>query len=278
MPSDRFFVELKDKVAHVRLARPKRFNAIDAESFEELQRIVRELDADARARVIVLSAAGRHFCAGLDLGMLADLASVGEGGADSSLRVDAPRRIRSLQAAFDALEESRLPVLAAVQGACVGAGLDLIAACDLRFATREAFFCIQEINVGMAADLGTLQRLPHLIPQGVLRELAYTGRRLTAERAREIGLVNAVYDDSEMLMTAVEETAREIAARSPLAVWGSKETIRHARDHPVRESLDYVALWQAAMFRPEEVEESLRARRSRRQPRYPDLPPLPRRD
>ncbi len=152
----------------------------------------------------------------------------------------------------------------------------MVAACDIRYAAADAFFCIQEINVGMSADLGTLQRLPKLIPAGVVRELAYTGRRLSAERAHQLGLVNEVFPSAQEALDAAMETAREIAAHAPAAIWGTKEAINYARDHSVPESLDYMATWQSGMFRPEDVQEALLARRKRRSPQFEDLPPLPR--
>ena len=174
------------------------------------------------------------------------------------------------------LESARFPVIAAIQGGCIGGGLDLVAACDIRYATAEAFFCVQEINVGMAADLGTLQRLPKLIPDGVARELSYTGRRMEAARAREVGLVNEVYEDAEATLEAALATAREIAAQAPAAIWGTKEAINFTRDHAVSESLEAMATWQAGMFRPQDVQEAMVARRKRRKPEFGDLPPIPR--
>ncbi|WP_235490283.1 enoyl-CoA hydratase-related protein, partial [Frankia sp. AvcI1] len=158
---------------------------------------------------------------------------------------------------------------------CLGGGLDLITACDLRYATADAFFVVQETNIGITADLGTLQRLPTLIPAGVARELAYTGRRLPAARARELGLVNEVFDDHDALLAGVREIAAEIAARSPLAVWGSKESLLYARDHDVAAGLDQIATWQTGAFQAEEVAEAMRGRAGGHAPDYPDLPAVP---
>ncbi len=167
-----------------------------------------------------------------------------------------------------------MPVLAAVQGGCVGGGVDMISACDVRYCSEDAFFCIQEINIGMTADVGTFPRLAHLIPQGLVRELAYTGRRLHAEEALAAGLVNRVFASHDELVDGVMEVAREIAARSPLAVWGSKEMLNYARDHSIADGLDYIATWQTGMFQPTDMMEAFAAKSEKREPRYQDLLPL----
>jgi enoyl-CoA hydratase len=163
-----------------------------------------------------------------------------------------------------------MPVLAAIQGGCIGGGVDMVSACDMRYATADAFFCIQEINIGMTADVGTLQRLPKLIPEGVVREYAYTGRRMPASRAYELGFVNAVYADHAALLAGVHEVAAEIAAKSPLAVWGSKEMITYARDHTVADGLDRVATWNAAVLLSADLAEAAAAAREKRPPVFRD--------
>jgi enoyl-CoA hydratase len=180
-----------------------------------------------------------------------------------------------LQDSFTALEQARMPVLAAIQGGCIGGAVDMISACDLRYCSADAFFVIQEINLGMTADVGTLQRLPKIIPDGVAREMAYRGNRLGAQRAREVGLVNEVYDTHEDLVAGVLDIAHEIAAKSPLAVWGSKEMINYARDHSVADSLNHIATWQAGMFHPADMIESFSAKADKRDPDFEDLAPPP---
>jgi len=169
-----------------------------------------------------------------------------------------------------------VPVLAAVQGGCIGGAVDLVTACDLRYASADAFFCVQEINIGITADVGTLQRLGSVVPEGVARELAYTGRRMPAGRAYEVGLVQQVYADPGALVEGVLETAREIAAKSPLAIWGTKVAMNYARDHGVDESLEQIATWQAGMFQPADMMEAFTAKAEKRPPVFPDLLPEPR--
>jgi enoyl-CoA hydratase len=189
-------------------------------------------------------------------------------------------RLRSnakvLQWSFTALEKARVPVIAAVQGGVIGGAVDLVTACDLRYASADAFFCVQEINIGMTADVGTLQRLGKVIPEGVARELAYTGRRMPAQRAYEVGLVQEVYADHDSLVQGALDTAREIASKSPLAIWGTKVAMNYARDHGVDDALDQIATWQAGMFQPADMMEAFAAKAEKRTPDFPDLLPEPR--
>ncbi|MBT5137662.1 MAG: enoyl-CoA hydratase, partial [Acidimicrobiaceae bacterium] len=175
------------------------------------------------------------------------------------------------QRALTALEEARMPVLAAIQGGAVGGAVDLITAADCRYATKDAWFCIQEINIGMTADAGTLQRLPKLIPEGIVRELAYTGRRMSATRAAEVGLVNEVFADHDAMLSGVHEIAAEIASKTPLAVHGTKEMINFTRDHSVQEGLKYMALWQTGMFQPSDMAEAFTAMKEKRDATFEDL-------
>jgi len=274
-----FEVETLGKVAHLRLKRGAELNTMTPAFWSELPEIVTAISDEGRARTIVLSSTGKHFTAGMDLGVFTDGAASGGAGGDAEVgRLRANMRLTALrlQQSFSCLEQARMPVLAAVQGGCIGGGVDMISACDMRYATADAFFCIQEINIGMTADVGTLQRLPKIVPEGVVRELAYTGRRMGAARAREVGLVNEVFPDQESMLAGVLEIATEIAQKSPLAIWGSKEMITFARDHSVTDSLNYVATWQTGMFQPTDMMESFAARTERREPRFADLLPVPR--
>ena len=267
-----FDVEESGGVAHLRLSRGDQLNTMIPEFWSELPAIVDEISDSGRARVIVLSAEGRHFCAGMDLSVFSGDANL-EGDADEIGRRRANLRLSllHLQRSFTALEEARMPVLAAIHGACVGGAVDLVTAADCRYATADAWFSVHEINIGMTADVGTLQRLPKLIPSGVAREYAYTGRRMPAERARRLGLVNEVFDDHGSMMEAVMAIAEEIASKSPLAIHGTKEAINYSRDHSVEDSLRHIALWQSGMFHPTDLEESFTAQSQGRAPSYEDL-------
>lgn len=269
-----FDLEIRDRIAHLRLNRPAELNSMTRAFWGELPRALNELDAGAKARVVVLSSTGKHFTAGMDLAVFAGSGVTPTGAREVGRQREALRRsVLELQDALSAIERVRMPVLAAIQGGCVGGGVDMVAACDARYCSAEAFFCIQEINLGMTADLGTLQRLPRLMPSGMVRELAYTGRRLGAQRARELGLVNEVYPDHAALLEGVLQVAREIAERSPLAVFGSKEMLNYARDHSVADSLNYMAAWQTGMFQPADMAESFAAKQEKRAPEFDDLEP-----
>ena len=272
-----FEVSISDKVAHLQLKRGDELNTMTPAFWNELPAIIGEIDAAASARVIVLSSTGRHFSAGMDLSVFTGGASIGGGGAKEAGRQRSQlwMMVQHLQDAFTALEHARMPVLAAVQGGCIGGAVDMICAADARYATADAFFCIQEINIGMTADVGTLQRLPKLIPEGVARELAYTGDRMPAQRALEVGLVNQVFDDHDALVEGVLGIAGRIATRSPLAVWGTKEMINYTRDHSVDDALRYMAGWQSGMFQPTDMLEEFAAKNEGRDPEFEDLPPRP---
>ncbi len=274
-----FDVEHVGKVAHVRLKRPDAYNTMTREFWTELPEIVNGLDAAGNTRVVVLSSTGKHFSAGMDLAVFTGGGgdALGGGGAREEGRVRARLRqtVLMLQDTFTALERARMPVLAAVQGGCIGGAVDMVSACDIRYCSADAFFVVQEIHLGMTADVGTLQRLPKIIPEGVAREMAYRGQRLSAERAHQVGLVNEVFDTHEDLVDGVLEIAAEIASKSPLAVWGSKEMINYSRDHSVADSLNHIATWQAGMFHPGDMIESFSAKSDKRDPVFEDLPPSP---
>ncbi len=271
-----FDVEIADKVAHVRLSRPDDLNSMTPDFWRELPEIVTGISDAATARVVVLSSTGRHFSAGMDLSVFTQDHLTGGDGEVGRLRARMRSNAKVLQWSFTALEKARVPVLAAVQGGVIGGAVDLVTACDLRYASADAFFCVQEINIGMTADVGTLQRIGKLIPEGVARELAYTGRRMPAQRAYEVGLVQEVYADHESLVTGVLETAREIAGKSPLAIWGTKVAMNYARDHSVDDALEQIATWQSGMLQPADMMEAFTARAEKRAPEFPELLPEPR--
>ena len=269
-----FDVTVEQKVGHVRLNRPEALNTMIPEFWSELPRVVAELSDRGDVRAIVVSSTGKHFSAGMDLSVFTSsgLSLDGEPGRRNATFMILVKR---LQESFTALERARVPVLAAVQGGCIGGAVDMVCAADMRYATADAYFVIQETNIGMTADVGTLQRLPKLIPDGVARELVYTGRRMSAQRALEVGLVNEVFDDHEALVAGVLEIAAEIATKSPLTLWGAKEALVYARDHSVPDSLHQIALWQTGAFQPADMMESFAAKGEKRAPDYEDLPPAP---
>ena len=275
-PPTCFTVTIDEGVAHIQMSRPDALNAMNRAFWNELPAIVRDINDNARARVIVISSTGKHFSAGMDLSVFTDGEGVagGEGG-DAQMRNEAFRHhILHLQETFSCLDEARVPVLVAIQGGCIGGAVDMISACDIRWTTKDAFFCIQEINIGMTADVGTFPRLCKLLPEGWMRELAYTGRKLGAEKAKELGLVNEVFDTQEALLAHVMDTAREIASKAPLAVAGSKAMINYARDHTIKDGLDYIAMWQTGMFAPAQMMQAFQARATGEPATYPDLLPL----
>ena len=240
-------LELDAEVATVSLNRPDKANSMNAEMWTELQACFEWLDAEPGVRVVVLAGNGKHFCAGIDLGMFGSV--VGGQAAEAGRRHEQLRQtILRMQGNLSAIEKCRKPVLAAMHYTCIGGALDMTSCCDMRYCSADAYFSIKEIELGMTADVGTLQRLPKLIGDGMVRELAYTGRQFDAEEAQQIGFVNRVYPDRESLLTGVTAIARDIAAKAPLAVRGTKEMIVYARDHSVADSLNYIATWNAGML------------------------------
>lgn len=269
-----FDVNISDKVAHVQLSRPDKLNTMIPSFWRELPEIINEISDAGEARAIVLSSTGRHFCAGMDLAVfgggtgIEDQGPIEEGRRNANLRLNAMH----LQDAFSCMEQARMPVLAAIQGGCIGGAVDMVTAADMRYASEDAYFCIQEINIGMTADVGTLQRLPKLIPEGIVRELAYTGDKMSAARAQEVGLVNEVFATHDDLVDGVLDIASRIATKSPLAIYGTKESINYTRDHTVADSLNYIATWQAGMFRAPDMAASFVAMQEKETPEYEDLP------
>jgi enoyl-CoA hydratase len=266
-----FKLEINNKIAHLQLNCPDTLNTMTAAFWTELPEIVTQIDSDSSARVIVISSTGKHFCAGMDLAVF--------GGDNLGKQIELARKhenlrrlVLQLQDCLSSLENARMPVLAAIHGGCIGGAVDMISACDSRYCTEDAFFSIEETKLGMTADVGTLQRLPHLIPQGLVRELAYTGRRMYSEEAREFGLVNKVFPDTESMQAYVMDIAAQIASRSPMAVNGCKEMINYSRDHSVADSLKYMATWQSGMFQPQvDMMETFTAKMEKREPVFDEL-------
>lgn len=275
-----FELEIDNKVAHIRMNRPEKANSMIRSFWRELPEIVNELSATGNVRAIVLSGEGKHFCSGMDLEVFATNDTVGQSseGDPAKFRSRRNERFRStalkLQDSFSCLEHARVPVLAAIQGACVGGAIDMVSACDMRYATENAFFSIAEINIGMTADVGTLQRMPKLIAEGIVRELAFTGRRWSAEEAQAAGYVNQTFATQQELVEGVLAIAAEIATKSPMAIWGTKQSMNFGRDHSVAEGLEYIANWNAAMFDTDDMAEAFMASTEKRPADFPDLFPL----
>lgn len=269
MGSDRIAVSHEGGVAHVELAREGKFNAMDHDFFAAIGETFRSLDSDAKVRAILLSGRGKHFSAGLDLQYAASqFRPPSDPGRGAEARL---RHIQWLQDAFTAVEQARVPVVAAIHGGCIGAGVDLVTACDIRLASADAFFQVAEVDVAITADLGTLQRLTHLIPEGIVRELTYTGRKLPAEEALRLGLVNRIEADRDATIAAASELARTIAAKSPLAVAGAKLSLNYSRGRPVEEGLRHVALWNAGTLISADLTAAIQARTGKTAPSFGDL-------
>ncbi|MEA3064804.1 MAG: enoyl-CoA hydratase [Sphingomonadales bacterium] len=269
MGSERVSIGRDGGVAHVELAREDKLNAMDKDMFAAIGDALRSLGADPSVRAILLSGRGPHFTAGLDLQYASSqFPATDDPGRATEARL---RHIRWLQDAFTAAEEARPPVIAAIHGGCIGAGVDLATACDIRLASADAFFQVAEVDVAITADLGTLQRLTRLIPEGIVRELAYTGRRMGAEEAARLGLVNRIEADREGVIAAGLELARTIAAKSPLAVAGAKMSLNYSRGRTVEEGLRQVALWNAGALVSADLAAAVQGRLSKRTPEFRDL-------
>lgn len=263
-------VSIEQHIAHIQLCRPAALNSMIPAFWRELPKVVRQIDQDASARVIVISSQGKHFSAGMDLAVFTQMGKSFTG--EPARRAERMRRmVLELQDSFNALEEIRIPVLVAMQGGVIGGAVDMISAADCRYCSEDAFFTIKETELGMTADVGTLQRLPHLIPQGLVRELAFTGRNMAAAEAKDCGLVNQVFSDQATMLKAVMAIAQKIAMNSPMAVAGCKEMLNYTRDHSVNDSLNYMATWQAGMFQMPDIQEAMAAGQQKRLPEYAPL-------
>ena len=271
--NDFFALSTDNGIAHLQLNRPERLNTLAPPFFPTLRDAVRALHDSGGARVLVVSSTGRHFCAdmALDVFASADALLV---TATARARLSFQDSLRQLIDCFSALDEARFPVICAIQGGCVGGALDLATACDIRVCSADAFFTVQEIHIGMMADLGVLQRLAKIVPPGVAREMAYTGDRVGAERALAIGLVNAVLLDADTALAHAMALARNIAAKSPLAVAGSKLALNHARDHGTAASLAQMTLLQSAIFDTDEMAVAITAWKAKQAANFDALAPV----
>ena len=265
-------VTYQENIAIVTLDRPQALNSMTVAFWEEFPRAIRSIDDEGRARVIILQANGKHFSAGMDLQVFNAMGKSFR--ADPARRAEQMRRkVLLLQDAFNVLERARMPVIAAVHGAAIGGAVDLLCACDMRYCTQDAYFCVKETQLGMTADLGTLQRLPRLISPGLAKELAYTGRNFSAEEALGTGFVNQVFADKASMYEEVAAIAATIAQHSPVAVSGTKTMINYAADHSLHDSLDYMATWQAGMFQMEDIQTAMQAQQKQNIPEFSPLKP-----
>ena len=267
-----FSLTVTDHIAHLALNKPEALNTMHATFWRELDAVLTQLHKGVDARVLVISSTGKHFSAGMALDTFS-----GEGLMDEQTpegRAAIYDKLQDIQSTFTQLETLRIPVIAAIQGGCIGGAVDLVTACCIRYATAEAFFCIQEINIGLVADVGTLQRLPKLIPLGVVKELAYTGRRLSAQKALGYGLVNEVFDSHNAMLAAALQCAKEIASKPPVAIWGTKQVIHYARDHSVDDALKQMGWVQGAIWSNAHVGEAVSAMKQKRPATYPPLAAL----
>jgi len=269
-----FKVEISDHVANLILSRPDQLNTMSRDFWVELGEVTEEINMNSEVRVLVMSSTGKHFCAGMDLTAFSNgVDNIPEDKKPDHARIgEAVYRVaKELQGYISSLESIRVPVIAAIHGGCVGGAVDLVTACDIRLASDDAFFCIQEINIGMAADVGTLQRLPKIIPDSKMREMAYTGRRMYAEEAKESGLVSDTFESNEKLLEAANNLAKEIATKSPIAIHGLKAVMNYSRDHSVSDSLDFNALWSGAMLSQRDMTEAMTANMEKRDASFEKL-------
>lgn len=265
-----FKIEMDGKVAIVSFNRPDKANCLNAKAWDELQAIFEELDSTPTVRAIVLTGEGKHFTAGIDVSMLMDLTQFKEGNCEARKRENFSKHLQKLQDNVSAIERCRKPVLAAIDNACIGGGIDIACACDMRYSTASAYFSIKEIDWGMVADLGTLQRFPKIVPHGIAAELAYTGRKFGAQEAQQIGFVNRVFPDRESLLTGVMEIAHMIASKSPVSIRGTKEMLVYTRDHSVDEALNYQKIWNAAMIMSQDLMAAGMANMQKKTPEFAD--------
>ncbi|XP_029923695.1 delta(3,5)-Delta(2,4)-dienoyl-CoA isomerase, mitochondrial isoform X1 [Myripristis murdjan] len=258
----------KESITHVELHRPEKRNAMNKAFWSEMVDCFNQISGDPDCRVVVVSGAGKIFTAGIDLMDMASDVLQPEGDDTARISWNMRKIITKYQETFTVIERCPKPVLVAVHGACVGGGVDLITACDIRLCTQDAWFQVKEVDIGLAADVGTLQRLPKVIgSRSLVNELALTARRMYADEAKSSGLVSRVFADKEAMMAGALEMAGEIAGRSPVAVQGTKVNLIYSRDHSVAEGLDYMATWNMAMLQTQDVMKSAQASMEKKSPK-----------
>lgn len=266
-----FTLSIENKIAHLAINRPEKANSLHREAWTELREALLFCDKTPDVRAIILSGNGdKIFCAGIDLTMLMTTQDLVQDDCEGRKREKFRIFLLDFQDILTTFEKISKPVLSAIHGGCIGGGLDIVCATDMRYCTADAYFCIKEIDLGMVADLGTLQRLPKLISDGLTRELAFTGRKLLAEESEKCGLVNRVFADKETMLAEVTKIAELIASKSPLSIRGTKRNLLYARDHSVSESLEYMTNWNAAMFYSNDLMTAFQASMTKEMPKFAD--------
>lgn len=263
--------QIDGHVATLTLNRPEKANAMNWQMWQDIRSAMQWADATPEVRAVVLRGEGKHFTSGIDLNMMLGLQERIKDDCSGRSREKLRALILELQDTLTSLEKCRKPVLAAIHGGCVGGGIDLVTCTDMRYASADAYFTVKEIDIGMVADVGTLQRLPKLVGnQGLVRELAFTGRKVDAQEAQAIGLVNRVFESREALYRGVHEMAELVAAKSPLSVRGIKEMLNYSRDHTVADGLNYIATWNAAMLMSHDLNTAMMASMAKQTPVFKD--------
>ncbi len=267
-----FSLTTEHHVAHLVLSRPEAMNTMGPTFWRELHEILTRLHKDGTARALVISSTGKHFSAGMDLQTFGGAIAMDDASAEGRAAIF--DLLSDMQHTFTLIEQLRMPVVFAIQGGCIGGAVDMVTAGCLRYCSADAFFCVQEINIGMVADVGTLQRLPKLLPMALVKELAYTGRRFPADKALAWGLVNEVLPTPEACVAAALQAATEIASKPPVAIWGTKQVLHYARDHSVEDGLRQMGWIQGAVWSNDNVREAITAMKDKRAPQFPPLTPL----
>ena len=266
-----FDVIFDNQLAHIILNRPEKRNSMTTDFWKEFPEIVSDINQEGIIRVIIISSTGPHFCSGLDLSIFqSDLLDINKEKENKAILLN--NYIEILQNALNILQDCRIPVITAIQGACIGGGLDLVCASDIRLGTKDSYFSILETKLGLVADIGTFPRLVKLIPDGLVRELAFTGRNFNSNEAKLSGFLNNIYPDQKSMTDAAFELGKEISKNSPTVVFGCKEAIKFSRDHTTVEGLDWIKMWNSAMFNMKEVEESFKAKIEKRTGNFDNLP------
>ena len=265
-----FKLEYLNKVAIVSFNRPEKSNALHEKAWEEMHTIFNALSETQEARAIILAGEGKHFCAGIDLELLMSIQLLQQIDCEGRKREVLRQRVKKLQNCINAIEQCSKPVIAAIHAGCIGGAVDIISACDMRFCTADSYFSIKEIDLGLVADIGTIQRLPKIINPSKVAEWAYTGRKIDSKEAEKTGLVNQIFEDKAAMMDHVKELASMIASKSPLVIRGIKQNLLYSRDNTVDNALNYVATWNAAHILSNDILEAFQANIEKRKPNFED--------